>query len=194
MQMTPKHLRIKDIREISIAIDVWDDIFSDFDPRPLDERALSEDFITELKKRYRETPKGDYIISITAPAALKDEKSELMVIHRLKEHFAYRMQEHKHDIAMMRVRGAAFVAMGMTFLTFLFLGTYYKILSDVTMRLLEIVLMPLGWFGVWEGFGKFADASPKHFTEVELYGKLSGAEYRFYYGVDKVDVYTEPSK
>ena len=44
--------RIKDIKEISIAIDTWDDMFSDFDPRPFNMRALSEDVMAELKKRH----------------------------------------------------------------------------------------------------------------------------------------------
>ncbi len=72
--------RIKDIKEISIAIDTWDDIFSDFDPRPLNIRALSEDFIAELKKRYRETRKGDFLVTIYAPISLKDAESEKAVI------------------------------------------------------------------------------------------------------------------
>jgi len=75
--------RLKDIQQISIAIDTWDDIFSDFDPRPLGERAVSEDFINELKKRYLETRKGSFLIIIHAPISLKDEKSEKMIIQRL---------------------------------------------------------------------------------------------------------------
>ena len=68
--------RIKDIKEISIAIDTWDDIFSDFDPRPFEVRALSEDFIAELKKRYRETRKGQFLVMIYAPVSLKHEETE----------------------------------------------------------------------------------------------------------------------
>ena len=56
--------RIEDLKEIAVVIDTWDDIFSDFDPRPLNERTVSGDFIEELRKRYRETPRGDLVISI----------------------------------------------------------------------------------------------------------------------------------
>jgi hypothetical protein len=41
--MVATEQRIKDLKEISIAIDTWDDIYSDFDPRPYNERDLSEE-------------------------------------------------------------------------------------------------------------------------------------------------------
>jgi len=50
--------RVKDLKEIAIVIDTWDDVFSDFDPSPLNERTVSGDFVEELKKRYRETQRG----------------------------------------------------------------------------------------------------------------------------------------
>src|SRR5690349_704077 len=42
--------------ELSIWLDTYDDIFSDFDPRPLNERALSDDFLSEARKMARDTP------------------------------------------------------------------------------------------------------------------------------------------
>ena len=33
--------------EISLLLDSYDDIFSDFDPRPYNQRALSQDFLAE---------------------------------------------------------------------------------------------------------------------------------------------------
>ncbi len=43
---------------LSIWLDIYDDIFSDFDSRPFHERALSDDFIHEAKKMAKEKP-GD---------------------------------------------------------------------------------------------------------------------------------------
>ncbi|MBK6275849.1 MAG: hypothetical protein IPF58_14690 [Saprospirales bacterium] len=39
-----------DIYEISIWLDAYDDIFSSFDSRPLSERTVSDDFLSEVKK------------------------------------------------------------------------------------------------------------------------------------------------
>jgi len=171
--------RIKDIKEIDIAIDTWDDIFSDFDPRPLNERTLSEDFIFELRKRYRETRKGDFIIIIYAPISLKDAKSESMVIQRLKKHFKHRYLQRQKEINRIRIRGVIFVLLGICFLTFLTLAAYFKMFSQLAIDTLGIVVMPLGWFGIWEGFSKIVDTSPKYLQEEMLFSKLSKAQYRF---------------
>jgi hypothetical protein len=171
--------RIKDIKEISIAIDTWDDIFSDFDPRPLSDRTLSEDFIVELKKRYRESRKGRYILTIYAPLALKDDKSERMVIQRLKRHFMYRSLQRQRELSVIRTRGFIFLAFGIVCLGFLTVITYRRMFTEIAIELLGIIFMPLGWFGIWEGFSKIVDTSPIFLQEEILFNRLSKAEYQF---------------
>ncbi|MFH1478233.1 MAG: hypothetical protein ABIG92_00475 [Candidatus Omnitrophota bacterium] len=173
--------RIKDIKEISIAIDTWDDIFSDFDPRPMNERALSEDFKSEIAKRYRETRKGDFLVTIFAPNSLNDGKSEKIVIQRLKRHFKHKAMQSKKEIYGIRIRGVFFVITGIMFLGFLTLATYRKLFRDFTIDMLGIILLPLGWFGVWEGFSKIVDTSISFIQDQTLYDKLSKANYRFKY-------------
>ncbi|UCD15807.1 MAG: hypothetical protein JSV34_01805 [Candidatus Omnitrophota bacterium] len=173
--------RIRDLREITIVIDTWDDVFSDFDPRPLSDRTLSEDFISELKKRYRETRKGDFIVKLYAPFSLKDERSENMVAQRLKKHFRHRFLQRQKDIVRIRAKGVIFVVSGICFLTFLMLITYFKVFSQLAIEMLSIIFMPLGWFGIWEGFSKIVDTSPAFIQEEVLFNKLSRAAYRFEY-------------
>lgn len=173
--------RIEDLKEIAVVIDSWDDIFSDFDPRPLSERTVSGDFIDELRKRYRETPRGEPIIVICAPKALQNQESEKMVMQRLKKHFRYRYLQHKKTHIYMRIRSIVLVSAGILSLSFLTLATYYKFLSELTIEMIGIVLMPLGWFGIWEGFSKLIDASPPYIHKQKLYEKLSKASYQFKY-------------
>jgi len=173
--------RIKDIKEISLAIDTWDDIFSDFDPRDLHERALSGDFIAELKKRYRETRKGTFLVSIYAPVSLKDEKAEKTVIQRLKKHFKHRALQKQKELMRIRKRGIMFVILGIASLGLLTLLTYRQVLTEITIEMLGIILMPLGWFGIWEGFSKIVDTSPMLIQEETLFDRLSKASYKFTY-------------
>lgn len=49
-----KTKRLIPSQNISIWLDTYDDIFSDFDYRQFSEKALSDDFLTELQKMYRE--------------------------------------------------------------------------------------------------------------------------------------------
>ncbi|MBU1043158.1 MAG: hypothetical protein KJ915_02015 [Candidatus Omnitrophica bacterium] len=173
--------KIKTSREVVIAIDTWDDIFSDFDPRPLSERVLSEDFIIELKQRYRETSKGDFIVTICAPKLLEDKKSEHTVSKRLKRHFLHRALMRKKENLRIRVKGVIFVLCGICFLTFLTLIAYYKLFNDLAINIISIVVMPLGWFGIWEGFSKIVDPTVAAIREEKFYTKLSKAQYRFTY-------------
>ncbi|MCK4994429.1 MAG: hypothetical protein KAS13_05200 [Candidatus Omnitrophica bacterium] len=179
--------KIRELREIAIAIDTWDDVFSDFDPRPLSERVLSEDFIIELKQRYRETSKGDFVVTICAPQSLEDKKSERTVSKRLKRHFLHRALVRKKESIRVRIRGIVFVLCGICFLTFLTLAAYYKWFNDLVINIISIVVMPLGWFGIWEGFSKIVDPSSSSIQEEKFYNKLSKAQYRFTYIPLKVE-------
>lgn len=185
--MAKTEQRIKDLKEISIAIDTWDDIFSDFDPRPLNERVVSEDFIFELKRRYREIRTGSFIITICAPLGLKDSVAERKVAMRLKMHFRQIHLQRRKEIRHIRIRGGIFVLTGICSLSFLTLAMYFKFFSDLTIELLSIPFMPLGWFGIWEGLSKIVDTSPFFVQEEILYDKLSKANYRFRYIQEDTD-------
>jgi len=179
--MAKTEQRIKDLKEISIAIDTWDDIFSDFDPRPVSERVVSEDFLFELRRRYREIRADSFGIIICAPMALKDTVAERKVIMRLKMHFRQRFLRRKREIRRIRIRGSIFVLIGICSLSFLTLAMYFKFFSELTIELLAIPFMPLGWFGIWEGLSKLIDTSPAFIHEEILFDRLSRANYRFKY-------------
>ena len=173
--------RVKDLKEIAIVIDTWDDVFSDFDPRPLNQRTVSGDFVEELKKRYRETQRGSLKITIYAPHSLQSPESERMVRQRLKKHFHYFFLLKKKDLFRWLLRGWVFITIGVSSLTFLTLATYYKFLSQITIDIIGVILMPLGWFGFWEGLSKLIDTSPAFINEEKFFEKLSKASYKFKY-------------
>jgi hypothetical protein len=179
--MADTELRIKATDEISIVIDTWDDIFSDFDPRPLSERALSEDFIIELRKRYRETPLGVFTVSISPPAHLKDDKLEKTIIQRIKRYFRHSALARKKVINSIRIRGVIFVIIGTILLAIFTFANHYNLLSRLANELSAIILLPLGWFGIWEGCSKIVDTSRKIIEEAELLNKFSKAEYAIKY-------------
>lgn len=172
---------IRDIQEITIAIDSWDDIFSDFDPSPLEQRILSEDFLVELKKRYRETQRGNFVITIYAPMSLRDDTSEKIVIKRLKQYFKFRHLSVQKEINEAVGKGLIFVIVGILFLAALTLGAYFKKLSTLSLELVGIIMMPLGWFGIWEGFSRIIEPSELGKQDMELFVKLSKAAYKFKY-------------
>ena len=173
--------RVRDLKEIAIVIDTWDDVFSDFDPRPLNQRTVSGDFVDALKKRYQETRKGDLTITIYVPQSLRNLESEKMVSQRLKKHFRLIFLQKKKDLMHRRLRGFIFVCIGISALSFLTLATYFKFLSKLAIEISAIILMPLGWFGFWEGLSKLVDTSPASIREEKFFEKLSKTSYRFKY-------------
>lgn len=181
----PRNVTIKDFQEITLAIDSLDDIFSDFDPRPLTQRALSEDFLKEIKKFYRETAMDKLTVSFLGPIELKAilEKNQLdkAIISHVTQDFRRRAQASKKSIRMIWQKGIIYIIFGMAFLLMLTLLGYKGILSKLSLEILSIIFMPLGWFGVWEGFSKLVDIPFKLKEETEMNSKLARAQYRFLY-------------
>ncbi len=87
----------KEMKEgnISLILDGYDDIFSDFDPRPYSERALSDDFLSECKKAARD--KDEKLeLRLMVPGDNRNFKDELKIRKRLKTHF------HRHFLENQR--------------------------------------------------------------------------------------------
>jgi hypothetical protein len=149
--------RLDDINAISIAIDTYDDIFSDFDPRDISQRDLSEDFIIELTHRHRQTQKGKFDVVLVGPKTIEDPQLEKKIVSRLNKYFHQKYLRYIKSINEIRTRGLMYVAFGMFMLFGLTYLTYFMKLDKMTLELIGIVFIPLGWFGIWEGFSKIVD-------------------------------------
>ncbi len=171
--------RLEDINAISIAIDTYDDIFSDFDPRDLTQRDLSEDFIIEITRRHRQDIKGKYDVVLVAPKSIEDPVAEKKIISRLNRYFNQKHARYVKAIHEIRIRGLIYIASGMALLIALTLLTYYRKLDTLTREIAGIMFMPLGWFGIWEGFSKIVDIPFKLESDTQVYRKLARAAYKF---------------
>jgi len=171
--------RLDDINSISIAIDTYDDIFSDFDPRDILDRDLSEDFISELSRRHRQGAKGKFDVAIVAPKSVEDQSVEKKIASRLNRYFHQKHLRYKKSIDELRVRGAVYIAFGMILLGTLTLLAYFGKMDRLTIELVGIIFMPLGWFGIWEGFSKIVDIPFRLARDAQIYKGLSKASYKF---------------
>ena len=70
--------------ELSIWLDDNDDVFSDFDSRPINERSLSDDFLAEVRKMVREKPTGAIELKLLIPANKRKKELEAMVVKNLQ--------------------------------------------------------------------------------------------------------------
>jgi len=164
--------------EISLMLDTYDDIFSDFDPRPFNSRSISDDFLVEMKHAARDKPSGQIELQLLMPGHLRNTESEKLIKKRLHEHFRHHYEDLQKDVRMLRVKGAAIAAVGFILMSSaLVLKTFEldKMLSD----LLLVVLEPSGWFAMWFGLDTIFYGIRKKKPNLKFYEKMAKCEIVF---------------
>jgi hypothetical protein len=169
---------------ISLWIDDYDDIFSDFDPRPFSQRALSEDFLAEVKRAVRDRREGVPELRFLVPAPVRNLAGEATIRKRLREHF----RRHAERLGRVHRRivwtGVAIAAAGFGVMTTSALlrgqpGAFWW-------TLLNVVLEPSGWFAVWFGLDRLCYGVRDIAHEREFYRKMGKAEVVFVAYVEEV--------
>jgi hypothetical protein len=167
------------LSEISISLETYDDIFSDFDPRDYSKRGLSEDFITEVKKASTDKPQNGIEVRLLIPENLRNLTHEKVIKERLRHYFGHHATILEKEIKENRNMGLKFIFLGIllmmlgTFLTF----NYGK--DSLLVDFLIVLVEPGGWFLFWEGSNVVIFESRKIKPDVEFYRKLSKCEIEF---------------
>lgn len=168
-----------EFREITIQLDTYEDIFSDFDPRPYLQRALSEDFLKETQRRYLEDKRGRFEVRFTIPSSERDLKEEALIKKRLREHFAIMVRREAEIIRNTKNRGYVYIFAGMMVLV----ANVYALLelneSSVFYQLLSVILVPAGWYGMFTGIGKVIDEPFDAVNRKNICEKFERANYVF---------------
>lgn len=175
---------IMEFREgnISLILDSYDDIFSDFDPRPYSEKALSDDFLIECKKAARD--KEDRLeLRFLIPKNKRDYKDEIKIKKRLREHFQRHHREVEREINKVRWNGVMWFMIGAIILVISTLLLEYQAPVQEPYKflftLLIIISQPAGWFTLWEGLTRIFITPDKNITDYDFYKKMSKSEIVF---------------
>ncbi|MFH0861625.1 MAG: hypothetical protein V1875_01215 [Candidatus Altiarchaeota archaeon] len=170
--------KLLQMSEISLWLDGYDDIFSDFDPRSLSERALSDDFLNESKKASREKTSGTIDLKFLIPAAKHDPKTNETVKKRLHEHFRKHHSILLTEVTKLKRQGMIIVACGMGLMM---ASTYIRTASsdDFLGQFLIVLLEPSGWFITWFGFDQIFYGTNQKKADLEFYAKMSHCEIHF---------------
>jgi len=167
----------KECYEIRMQLENYEDIFSDFDPRPFHERALSDDFLLETKKASLD--KGEKMdLLFFLGKEKRNSKDEATIKKRLlahfKRHFLLLQQEQKKVFKM----GILFVVVG---IIFMLIATFFlfKYEHSLIASLIIIILEPSSWFLFWEGLNLLIFTSKKKQPELIFYEKMSHAHIFF---------------
>jgi len=161
---------------IPLVIDTYDDIFSDFDPRPFSERALSDDFLLECKKAALDKGEGVELI-ISMPANLRNINSELKIKKRLKEHFKKYHLKKESELKKIKQEGFTWVIMGIAILIGVIFGSLN--ISNTLLQSIIVIFEIPSWFLVWEGMSKILIESRKLEPDGLFYHKMASAQITF---------------
>jgi hypothetical protein len=161
------------LQSVQVALDEYDDLFSDFDPSPYETKILSDDFLLELRKRYAETKSGELVVHFTIPSGRRSEKIEAIVKKRLKEYFKAQHTKLGKNVRDIRMRGLLRVVAGAAVLVVAF-----GFASSVSLALENLLLVP-AWFLLWSGFDNLLDAPTKLASEMRFNERFMKAKYNF---------------
>ncbi len=174
----PVLLNPRKISSIVIALDDYNDIFSDFDMSPYQHRLLSDDFLKEIQKRYMESKKGDIEVKLSLPEKLRDPKLEGIIKKRIREYFNLQVKETDSAIKKRRITGMVYLVIG-----FFLLAVEYQLaepgFAETLPRALGILLLPAGWFSMWNGLDLLIQIPEKIAEQRKLYTKFAKADYVF---------------
>ncbi|VVC01990.1 Uncharacterised protein [uncultured archaeon] len=168
-----------DMREITIQLDTYDDIFSDFDPRPFHSRELSDDFIKEMRKRYLEDKRGRFEVRFTMPSSERDLREEALIKKRLREHFAAMAAREDEAVSSIRAKGYIYMVIGAIVLVADVFALFVLNESSVFYKILSVLLVPAGWYGMFEGMGKVIDQPNEALERKGVDEKFEKANYIF---------------
>lgn len=164
--------------EISIWIDKYDDVFSDFDSRPFAERSLSDDFLREFHKMAREKSSTEIELKFHILDDQRNVESEKIIINNLNKHFKNIAEALKKEEMQALHKGYMLLASGFGLMIVLvFLSTLTSksaYLSGFTM-----MLEPVGWFMTWTGLDQVFQNARKNKDSLEFNTKMSHAAITF---------------
>ena len=173
-----KRVSVNGLGKISLMLDDYNDIFSDFVPRSHLVRMLSVDFLDEIKRATRDKKEG-LELNFLIPQHLREIKEEVIIKKRLKNHFKKHYEASKQEVKSVVREGILFVAFGVILM---FLATYVLFTfkeSTFLTTFLVVILEPAGWFLFWEGLDLIIFEPKKKNPDLSFYKKMSKAVINF---------------
>ncbi len=165
---------------ISLILDSYDDLFSDFDPRGYEERALSEDFLSECKRASRDKPEDskELELRLLVPGNKRNEQIEETIKKRLHSHFTKHHHERQAEKRKIREEGALWILIG-TLLTLIASSLLDKNKSFI-INIFFVILEPAGWFSFWTGLDRLYSSREEKIPDLIFYKKMSKSKISFF--------------
>lgn len=163
---------------ITIWLDSYDDIFSDFDSRGYSDRVFSDDFLNELRKLSREDDGQIESFHFLLPANVRKEETEKIISRRLHGFFKKNYERAGLDVKQTRRKGILFSALGLVLLLLAGFISFHRP-AQIGLHLLMVTCEPAGWFLIWMGYDLFMNGVARKKTDLSFYTKILRSGIRF---------------
>lgn len=160
---------------ILLRIDRYEDIFSDFDARPVAERTLSADFIEEIQRQLymrEETITG---IIFQIPEAKRKHAEEEAIRERLISYFKKRLHQKQEAQKKIIHRGSLMILTGVVGSLGAAYLTSHEDVARFPYSFFRVLIEPAAWFLLWEGSNQRFFRANEFTPEIELITKISKA-------------------
>ncbi len=166
------------LAEISILLDSYDSIFSDFDPSPYSDRTLSDDFIIQSKKISRNKSGKKIALNLLLPKNKRNDEDEKIIIKSLHSYFKSVHQELTFEVRKINKRGFYLTVTG---IILMMAASYISYLNTQKfhIHLLLVLFEPAGWFLLWAGLDHLVYSSKETKKDLSFYSKMTKSEIKF---------------
>ena len=165
-------------RTISIWLDEYDDIFSDFDSRPYSDRVLSDDFISEVTKVCHESKFNIKELKLLLPQKKRNEEVEKIISIRLDAFFKKNYKQFTLIKRKTIIKGLLMFTAGVCLLMIASYISVYKS-TTLTLNILFVILEPTGWFMAWSSLDDLFYDIKKKKPELDFYTKMAKSKISF---------------
>lgn len=165
--------------ELSLWLDNYDDLYSDFDARALLKRRISEDFIHELEIAFKRKEENTDVLLLHIPGIIRNETDEKLITERLQNHFNREWESGKTELKRNTRRYILFFVISIVVMTF---NVLISIRSAGGVNILyetRILLEPAGWFFFWNSLEYFFFRRQAESGKVKFWNMIAGWKIMF---------------
>lgn len=164
--------------DISLWLDDYDDIYSDFDSRNYQKRRISADFIDELGMALKNKNGSINDLVLLLPSEKRDSYTELKIAQSLKSYFNRQLSIYRNRYSRELKKGILlfFIAIALMVINAII---SYRLNNNLLSSIIRIILEPSGWFMVWVSFDMLYYDLQRLKKEKAFFNELSALKIYF---------------
>jgi hypothetical protein len=172
--MSQTHPHFEETQALSLKLEKYTDIFSSFDIRPYSRRALSVDFLDEIKRSIADKKEEEGVeIILNMPGQERNESNEKLIQERLAAHFKRHYQLVLKEKLRILKLGIGMVVLGVISMIAATFIVFEDPAQNILRSFLVVFLEPAAWFLLWEGMDLIIFNSKKLNPDLYFYKKMS---------------------